>query len=474
MSPHSPSPASGQRYQASILRHAKRDPGELVAGHAIGLLISLLSIVVLTAFLTQRYLAVKAWKKIPFVIWTVFAILIDSWAFALATIILQHGTGLSPSDWKACSAAIVLCLILYVTTKSICLFLTERAFIVRDGSKRRLESKLYLFNSAGLLCTYLAVFTLNLVHRISRLENGRCIIGARKSALVPLVSCDVLVNIYLTTLFLIPLRNLNASAATSSIVNLSFLMALNGEASWLCFLAFLFSAMVIQWVTRCDDVNGACTSCTSCSSDHHRPDFQSGRCCSVSESGPYDAASAAARRSSCTTAAWCCRRPSDGYTTRAASLTMRRDSLASMHNGKQQPPPPLLASYHNNNSGSSDYHSAVASAGPIHWDNMFSLFSHEDRPDKQPPPGENVSPRTLEAATSVDEVGGGGAPVVVATTHTTATTGATETTPLQRPKPSRAVSSIHSIRSVGMGDESGQTEQDQSPGEEGCCQGNRR
>lgn len=232
--------------------------------------------------------------------------------------------------------------------------------------------------------------------------------------------------------------------------------------------------MVIQWVTRCDDVNGVCTSCTSCSSDHHRPDFQSGRCCSVSESGPYDAASAAARRSSCKTAAWCCRRPSDGYTTRAASLTMRRDSLASMHNGKQQPPPPLLASYHNNNSGSSDYHSAVTSAGPIHWDNMFSLFSHEDRPNKQPPPGENVSPRTLEAATSVDEVGGGGAPVVVATTHTTTTTGATETTPLQRPKPSRALSSIHSIRSVGMGDESGQTEQDQSPGEEGCCQGNRR
>lgn len=53
MSPHSPSPGSGQRYQASILRRAKRDPGEQRAGQALGLIVSLLAIVVLTAFLSM-------------------------------------------------------------------------------------------------------------------------------------------------------------------------------------------------------------------------------------------------------------------------------------------------------------------------------------------------------------------------------------------------------------------------------------
>lgn len=158
----------------------------------------------------------------------------------------------------------------------------------------------------------------------------------------------------------------------------------------------------------------------------------------MSEAGPYDAAR---RRSSVTT--WCCRRPSDG-TTRAASPMTRRDSMASAYNGK----PPSS----HNNSSSSDYHEAVASAGPIHWDNVFTLFGNDDDGhDKQV--SKEAMPGTLEAATAT-ATGGGEAPGVDIATNAVATTilNTVDCHPLQRPKPSRTLSSILSIRSDVAGD----------------------
>ncbi|KAK8077451.1 hypothetical protein PG996_003621 [Apiospora saccharicola] len=495
MSPHSPSAVSGQRSQASFLLHAKRDQGEPFAGEVLGLLVSLIALVGLTAFLSrhtqipQQQSPVKVWKKIPFVIWTVFAVLADSWVFVLATIILSHGSGANWADWRNCSAAIIICLILYVATKIVRELLPDNKTLQLVANITPVHMPL-LGRESG---TYVVVLTLNFVHRISRLENGRCIIGARRSVLVPLIACDVLVNIYLTTLFLIPLRNLNSSTgmlrtsvnarlrsialrtfigacctATSSIINLSFLMALNGEVTWLCFLCcntdsntslpllplllfvsfitslhwtmytndthtfqVLFSAMVIQWVTGRDGVNDMCSSCASCS-DHYRPDALIGGC-PISEACPYYATG---RRSSVTT--WCCRRPSDG-TIRAASLMLRRDSVASVHTRKP--------SFSHNNSNSSDYHEAVASAGPIHWDNIFTLFGNDDGHGKQA--SSEVTPSTLEAATAA-AVGSGDDSVVNTTTSATTT----DYHPLQRPKPSRTLSSIHSIGSIVTGDPS--------------------
>ncbi|KAK8130200.1 hypothetical protein PG999_002580 [Apiospora kogelbergensis] len=470
MSPHSPSPGSGQRYQASILRRAKRDPGEQRAGQALGLIVSLLAIVVLTAFLNKQSLTGPDPCRTA-----VFAVLVDSWAFALATIVLQHGTGLSLTDWKSCSAAIVLCLTLYITTKSVCLFLTERAFIVRNGSKRRLESKLYLFNSAGLVLS--ALLAAGEVERLAygvsqpNIPSGEREMHHRGTEICACAS-DL---IYLTTLFLIPLRHLNAS--TGMLRNPANIRLRSIAIRTFIGSCLTATSSIVLVLRRGDPVGHQMRQRnrggSSCGSDHHHPDTQGHGdrcCCFVSETGPYDAA-AGRRRSSSATAAWCCRRPSDGTTIRATSLMMRRDSLASVCNGNQPPPPPLQS--HPNSSSSSDYHSAVASAGPIHWDNIFSLFSHEDGQDKQLSPKETVAPGTLEAAPvaaapATDE---GGAPAAAPTIHTTATSvGATEVMPLQRPKPSRALSSIRSIRSVVMGDELSQAEQGQRPGggEESC------
>ncbi|KAK7977566.1 hypothetical protein PG988_005056 [Apiospora saccharicola] len=330
MSPHSPSAVSGQRSQASFLLHAKRDQGEPFAGEVLGLLVSLIALVGLTAFLSrhtqipQQQSPVKVWKKIPFVIWTVFAVLADSWVFVLATIILSHGSGANWADWRNCSAAIIICLILYVATKIVRELLPDNKTLQLVANITPVHMPL-LGRESG---TYVVVLTLNFVHRISRLENGRCIIGARRSVLVPLIACDVLVNIYLTTLFLIPLRNLNSSTGMLR-------TSANARLRSIALRTFI----------------GAC--CTATSSIIH------------------------------------------------------------------------------NNSNSSDYHEAVASAGPIHWDNIFTLFGNDDGHGKQA--SSEVTPSTLEAATAA-AVGSGDDSV--------------------RPKPSRTLSSIHSIGSIVTGDPS--------------------
>lgn len=52
------------------------------------------------------------------------------------------------SHHNICDAAILFCVIFYVTSKIlIYLFLVEKAYIVRGSTKRRFRDKLYIFNT---------------------------------------------------------------------------------------------------------------------------------------------------------------------------------------------------------------------------------------------------------------------------------------------------------------------------------------
>lgn len=104
--------------------------------------------------------------------------------------------------------------------------------------------------------------------------------------MLPLIIFDAAVNLYLTLLFVIPLRSLysyrNSSPAstkarttlqtvalrsfagslgtlTSSVVNLTILMVLRGEPAWVCLMCcnadILFSVLVLHWVTGIDGQN---------------------------------------------------------------------------------------------------------------------------------------------------------------------------------------------------------------------------
>ncbi|KAK0635044.1 hypothetical protein B0T17DRAFT_650122 [Bombardia bombarda] len=273
---------------------------EPLAGMVISVVLAMVSLVIISSFLTQRYLAVKVWRRLPFVQWLVFAIYTDSFLFVFATAVLQFGFGVDNST-SVCESAILLCLVCYVTTKLIYMFLVEKAYIIRSGSKKlRLHSKLYIFNAFGMLGVYCVVVALNFIYRITRMVNGQCVIGMKKLGMIPLIAFDLLVNIYLTVLFLIPLfslysfrnfqqtpgnRRLKTVAMrtfvgcvctlTSSIANLSVLMALDGEPGWVCLMCcnsdILFSAIVIQWVTSRDSMSPASSDSLSLSQPNHVP-----------------------------------------------------------------------------------------------------------------------------------------------------------------------------------------------------------
>jgi hypothetical protein len=94
-----------------------------------------------------------------------------------------------------------------------------------------------------------------------------CIIGMEKHVLWPLVAWEVLINIYLTALFLGPLRELYSYknqgngyqrkvalrtfigvcvTLTTSVANLSVLTALDGEQGWVCLLICTSDSMLIS------------------------------------------------------------------------------------------------------------------------------------------------------------------------------------------------------------------------------------
>ncbi|KAI1107328.1 hypothetical protein F4804DRAFT_352221 [Jackrogersella minutella] len=259
-----------------------------VAGTVFGVILSFSASSILSWFLTQRSFTVKTWRQLPFITWLVFAIYGDSWIFVFATGIINYGVGVD-SNLGVCSAAILLCLFCYVSTK----------FIIRGGTKRRLESKLYLFNSFGILTIYSIVCILNFVYRIARMEDGQCIIGIRREALITLITFDILINVYLTFIFLNPLRSIYSFAGlsrapanpprlrtvairtfigalcttTSSVVNLAVLMVLDGEPGWVCLTCcnadILFSALVIQWITSHDTGSATSPSSSFSSPDKH-------------------------------------------------------------------------------------------------------------------------------------------------------------------------------------------------------------
>ncbi|KAI3328375.1 hypothetical protein F4824DRAFT_517532 [Ustulina deusta] len=219
---------------------------EPLACRVTSIALSMASIVILSIFLTRRFLNVKAWRQLPFVQWLVFSIYIDSFLFVFTTTILKFGFGFD-TGFAYCDAAILLCLICYVTSKHI----------IRGGIKQRRHSKLYLFNSVGLTGLYCVVVVLNFVFRIARWKNGQCVVGMKKIAMIPLIGFDTLVNVYLTVLFLIPIcsvysfqtfhntlaksqlrrmaiRTFIGALCTlaSSIANLTVLMVLDGEPGW--------------------------------------------------------------------------------------------------------------------------------------------------------------------------------------------------------------------------------------------------
>ncbi|KAF2799509.1 hypothetical protein K505DRAFT_294507 [Melanomma pulvis-pyrius CBS 109.77] len=203
-----------------------------LAGNIVSIILSMVTITVLAVCLI------------------IIIIYADSTLFVFVTAIISRGFGINSSP-QICEGGIILCLVCYLSTKVlIYYFLVEKAV------------------------------------RIAYInDKGVCIIGMQKIGMFPLISFDVVVNVYLTLLFIIPLRRLYSyqhnkntalhiiafrsfvgSCATliSSVVNLTILMALKGEPGWICLMCcnadILFSALVLHWVTQVDSTHSNMSS----------------------------------------------------------------------------------------------------------------------------------------------------------------------------------------------------------------------
>ncbi|KAL3960048.1 hypothetical protein ACCO45_005165 [Purpureocillium lilacinum] len=232
------------------------------------MVLALAATTILTLFITQRALAIRSWRRLPLVVWLMFAIYVDSYLFVTGTATLQHALGIN-ANHKTCDSAILLCLACYITTKFIYLFLVEKSHIVRATPKGRLQSRLYLFNSCGMLGIYVVVAIPNFIFRIADLKDGHCIIGMRSPAMIPLISFDAIANVYLTLMFLVPLSRLYSfknMARTPANRRLRTVAVRTFIGAICTLISILFSALVIQWVTSRDNAG----STPSTSSSSHR------------------------------------------------------------------------------------------------------------------------------------------------------------------------------------------------------------
>ncbi|KEQ96917.1 hypothetical protein AUEXF2481DRAFT_620082 [Aureobasidium subglaciale EXF-2481] len=248
------------------------------AARVVTMALSMITISVLAICLTRRIQFTKNWKTITMTNALIIAIYVDSFLFIFCTAILSKAFSLNQSA-GICDGAILLCLISYMTTKIlIYYFLVEKVYIIRTVNTSRMKSKLWLFNFFGVICPYVILVVLNFVFRIAYInDKGVCVIGMKRKALVPLITFDIILNVYLTSLFLHPLRQCYSfkqgassrmrtlvlrtfvgSCATllMSVVNLSVLTILDGEPGYICLclcnLDILFTVCVLHWATAID------------------------------------------------------------------------------------------------------------------------------------------------------------------------------------------------------------------------------
>lgn len=256
--------------------------------------LAMIAISVVSFCLARRMVGIACYQGLPLARWLILTIFVDSWMFVFSSTVLQASFGLNSSP-KACDAGILLCLVCYLSSKVlIYLFLVEKVFIIR-GNRQRWQDRLFLFNMFGMLMPYCLVITLTFVFRNSAIgRDGQCRIGLKLAANIPLLIFDLFINIYLTYLFLTPLRGLwtfkngsrskqgrlrrvalrtfvgSCATLLSTLANLTALLVLRGkEPGWVCFAAcnadVLFSVLVLHWVTHQEDDNvESATRCGEC------------------------------------------------------------------------------------------------------------------------------------------------------------------------------------------------------------------
>ncbi|TEY86661.1 hypothetical protein BOTCAL_0004g00150 [Botryotinia calthae] len=195
-------------------------------------------------------------------------------------VLMERMAEISADEPRAGTVFSIVLSMISMAALAICM--TRRVQNVQDWSRYPLVCwyPLNLFNLIGMLIPYCVVIALNFIFRFANYENGECRIGMKQVAMIPLIAFDILVNVYLTFLFLVPLQGLysyknnpnsqtrtvalrtfvgSCCALTSSVVNLTLLLVLKGEPGWICLMScnldILFSVLVLHWITSKDNAS---------------------------------------------------------------------------------------------------------------------------------------------------------------------------------------------------------------------------
>ncbi|KAF9201339.1 hypothetical protein BGZ49_008402 [Haplosporangium sp. Z 27] len=130
----------------------------------------------------------------------VASLFISSWIFSFMAALLASTNN---ENQVSCTISNFVCIFLYAGSKVlIYLFLVERVYIVTAVGVSRWNSRMFKFNVA-LLSPFAAIVVLAIKFRVSLItEDGECVIGLTTEASSPLIAYDVLINIWLTALFM--------------------------------------------------------------------------------------------------------------------------------------------------------------------------------------------------------------------------------------------------------------------------------
>ncbi|XP_014554067.1 hypothetical protein COCVIDRAFT_105956 [Bipolaris victoriae FI3] len=133
----------------------------------------------------------------------IFIDYISAMTFIIAAAIVHNGLGITTNE--VCKAAIRLCLLFYTASKvSMYLFLVERVHVLRAPYRSRWSDYLWLFSTIGICISLGAIGVAGFVVPITSLskDDGRCRIGLQPYAIIPLLLCDIAINVLLTLVFI--------------------------------------------------------------------------------------------------------------------------------------------------------------------------------------------------------------------------------------------------------------------------------
>ncbi|GAA5975881.1 hypothetical protein JCM5350_000766 [Sporobolomyces pararoseus] len=234
----------------------------------------LISVAVLSALLSRRWISWTQMKRLPVAKLLVITVLGDSLLFTFASAILILGIGTSFSS-AACKLGIWWCIILYASSKVLIYsFLSEKLYAVYSVTPTRRiprwQSTQYKIAMAFLVL-WLGVAVVMIVGRIAeiRAHDNACVIGLKLYSTVPMLTVDAIVNIYLTAAFVLPVYRsrwhkaqklaFNSCLAAiaslvTSFVNIAILTAQHGhQLSWVCLgscsLDVCLNAIILYIVT---------------------------------------------------------------------------------------------------------------------------------------------------------------------------------------------------------------------------------